>query len=243
MNRRFPRTRTGCVSCRQRKKKCDEVKPQCRACVRNKLKCTWPPHIVRIFGLDPSARAPDGAHTLETRDGDSHYPGTNTALPSTPPASVASMDSSAPSSFANDCIEDSGNYVLSWSPELKAFLSPRRAWILLPESQILLSHYLNNTGPKLAPAPDVPWISWLLPVAYNDDLLMNSILALSGVHLLYKLPNNHEIEHATYRHYSLAVQTLSRVVNDDTTLFEPLVLLRVALTILILFHYEVSLHP
>ncbi|KAI9934817.1 hypothetical protein MW887_000434 [Aspergillus wentii] len=104
---------------------------------------------------------------------------------------------------------------------------------------MLLSHYLEDTAPKLAPAPDTPWVSWILPVAGNDEILMNAILALSGGHLLYKLPDNPDISHATHRHYSSTVQTLYQVLNDGSMLSEPLTLLRVALAILILFHYEV----
>lgn len=36
------RVRTGCFTCRSRKKKCDEVKPVCAGCHRNKLDCRWP---------------------------------------------------------------------------------------------------------------------------------------------------------------------------------------------------------
>ncbi|KAJ0161877.1 hypothetical protein CTA2_5451 [Colletotrichum tanaceti] len=36
------RVRTGCLTCRGRKKKCDETKPRCRGCERNKLDCRWP---------------------------------------------------------------------------------------------------------------------------------------------------------------------------------------------------------
>ncbi|EGU84579.1 hypothetical protein FOXB_04896 [Fusarium oxysporum f. sp. conglutinans Fo5176] len=36
------RTQTGCLKCRKRHKKCDEVKPQCKGCIRNGLECTWP---------------------------------------------------------------------------------------------------------------------------------------------------------------------------------------------------------
>lgn len=41
---RFPktRTRTGCFTCRKRKKKCDEMGPSCSGCARNFLKCVWP---------------------------------------------------------------------------------------------------------------------------------------------------------------------------------------------------------
>ncbi|KZF23777.1 hypothetical protein L228DRAFT_246622 [Xylona heveae TC161] len=35
------RTRTGCLTCRQRRKKCDERKPKCVACTRNRVSCTW----------------------------------------------------------------------------------------------------------------------------------------------------------------------------------------------------------
>lgn len=36
------RVRTGCFTCRSRKKKCDETKPACAGCKRNKLVCKWP---------------------------------------------------------------------------------------------------------------------------------------------------------------------------------------------------------
>lgn len=119
------------------------------------------------------------------------------------------------------------------------FLSSTRAGMLMPQSPMLLSHYLEDTAPKLAPAPDVPWVSWIMPVAYYDDLLMNAILALSGGHLLYKLPDNQEIHGATHRHYSSTVQALYQAFDDKRTLSDPLALVRVSLTILILFHYEV----
>lgn len=37
------RSRTGCFTCRRRKKKCDESSlPKCKNCIANKLECTWP---------------------------------------------------------------------------------------------------------------------------------------------------------------------------------------------------------
>ncbi|KAL2815108.1 hypothetical protein BJX63DRAFT_169493 [Aspergillus granulosus] len=36
------RTRTGCLQCRRRRKKCDEARPRCTACNRNALDCEWP---------------------------------------------------------------------------------------------------------------------------------------------------------------------------------------------------------
>ncbi|KFY50782.1 hypothetical protein V496_09169 [Pseudogymnoascus sp. VKM F-4515 (FW-2607)] len=36
------RSRTGCFTCRSRKKKCNEVRPICSGCRRNDLECRWP---------------------------------------------------------------------------------------------------------------------------------------------------------------------------------------------------------
>ncbi|KAL6399081.1 uncharacterized protein AUP68_17622 [Ilyonectria robusta] len=36
------RSRTGCFTCRRRKKKCDERKPICSGCRQNSLECNWP---------------------------------------------------------------------------------------------------------------------------------------------------------------------------------------------------------
>ncbi|KAM5346433.1 hypothetical protein ACJ41O_009438 [Fusarium nematophilum] len=36
------RSRTGCFTCRRRKKKCTENRPICSGCKRNKLECHWP---------------------------------------------------------------------------------------------------------------------------------------------------------------------------------------------------------
>lgn len=38
-----PRSKTGCLSCRRRKKKCDELRPVCTGCTNNFLTCEWPP--------------------------------------------------------------------------------------------------------------------------------------------------------------------------------------------------------
>ncbi|RBR26623.1 uncharacterized protein FIESC28_00620 [Fusarium coffeatum] len=51
------RSRTGCFTCRKRKKKCDESKPICSGCKRNKLDCIWP---------DPAASAPSNSSSTSS---------------------------------------------------------------------------------------------------------------------------------------------------------------------------------
>jgi hypothetical protein len=232
MSQRYPRTRTGCLTCRQRKKKCDEAKPQCKACQRNKLDCFWPPHIRRRLGFDYEQGPVNDGHcdalvATQERSTDT----------SAGPASTSLAGRVTP--VSPSCTDNAEDKIAIWSWDLNSFLGPVRAGLLLPASNIMLSHYIECTAPKLAPKPDVPFVSWVLPVAYGDDLLMHSILALGGAHLSYRSQGNIDIQQATCRHYSVAVRTLHRISEDEPLLREPLALLRVILTVIILCHYEV----
>ncbi|KAJ5605760.1 fungal-specific transcription factor domain-containing protein [Penicillium lagena] len=232
-SRVFGRVRTGCLTCRHRKKKCDEEKPQCLSCARNKLDCSWPPHITRTFGLDGKQRSYCDQVTSKTSliscDG----------LAEAYSSPVSEAHGTSPETEDKD-EPDIPNDNIVWSRELSTFLSPRRAGMLLPASQVLLSHYIEKTGPLLATAPaqNIPFVSWIMPIAYNDDLLMHSILALSGAHLSFKSQEQTELQQATYQHYCLVLRTLRRISKDEALLEEPLALLRVSLTLVILCHYE-----
>ncbi|KAH7364835.1 hypothetical protein BKA65DRAFT_533358 [Rhexocercosporidium sp. MPI-PUGE-AT-0058] len=57
------RTKTGCLTCRQRRKKCDERKPRCVSCTRNAIDCRW--------GEKPSIRH---SNTSTTSDSTSSPP-------------------------------------------------------------------------------------------------------------------------------------------------------------------------
>ncbi|PYH43800.1 Zn(II)2Cys6 transcription factor [Aspergillus saccharolyticus JOP 1030-1] len=52
MGRSGPRRRTGCLTCRSRKVRCDEIKPTCANCSRLRLQCAYktivPGHIARV---------------------------------------------------------------------------------------------------------------------------------------------------------------------------------------------------
>ncbi|KUJ11394.1 uncharacterized protein LY89DRAFT_243869 [Mollisia scopiformis] len=52
--RRHPKTRAGCVPCKQRRIKCDETTPSCRHCQRRKLTCSF----LRYVPLKPRPHSP-----------------------------------------------------------------------------------------------------------------------------------------------------------------------------------------
>src|SRR5690348_2402553 len=101
MHRVHPRTRTGCLPCRRRKKECDEAKPQRRACTRNKLQAAWPHHIVRIFGLDAEqTQGLDDLHTRESLGRTIEVQSRINTPPPIPPASPTTQDPNATSEDA-----------------------------------------------------------------------------------------------------------------------------------------------
>lgn len=54
------KSRTGCATCRRRRKKCDEKRPVCDACLRLTLHCSW-----SRDGSDRDANSPpEGRHAI-----------------------------------------------------------------------------------------------------------------------------------------------------------------------------------
>ncbi|KAH3668250.1 hypothetical protein OGAPHI_002004 [Ogataea philodendri] len=70
------RTRSGCFTCRKRKKKCDERLPVCSGCSRNFLQCCWPENTAKALPKDfkiKAAVSPPETHKEPSPDTD-EYP-------------------------------------------------------------------------------------------------------------------------------------------------------------------------
>lgn len=211
----YPRCKSGCLTCRQRKKKCDEGKPDCSNCLRNRVRCRWP------------------RSTPERDDGESHTP-----------AEVHQQRNPEPGDVEREV-------VATWNKRRVSFLSKERACSLTSVSSILVEHYLTQTACQLVPLPmsHNPFIRLVLPLACSDDLVMHGILALSGSHLGCKQTNPVEIQHATWRHYSVLVRSLRAGMQDiGAVSSDPDKILRLLMVLIILCHLEVcyeehSCHP
>lgn len=58
--RRFaPRSRTGCLTCRTRRKRCDNTQPHCANCTRLNLTCEWQPQRKIVTDLIPKTNSPN----------------------------------------------------------------------------------------------------------------------------------------------------------------------------------------
>lgn len=69
------RVKTGCLTCREKHKKCDEAKPSCGLCVKRKIQCRWPPpkdkitsNSFRIVKIDNDEARKYGTKLLESLD-------------------------------------------------------------------------------------------------------------------------------------------------------------------------------
>ncbi|VEU22748.1 DEKNAAC103806 [Brettanomyces naardenensis] len=73
---RKTRTKTGCFTCRKRKKKCDECYPVCSGCSRNFLCCIWPENksdtLPRDFEITSSTAADLQAQREDDDDADDY---------------------------------------------------------------------------------------------------------------------------------------------------------------------------
>jgi hypothetical protein len=187
------RSRSGCLSCRRRKKKCDETKPICAACLRNALNCVWP-------DTSPLTAAPEVVSTtpqLQTQ--------TFSARP-VPASDAWALTIGARRDLPTVTIPAS----LSNFPLLGSAASGSETWRLL-------DHYLKDTANRLACLQDSenPFLHTILPVALGDELIMNSILALSGVHMMQRLPQlNLEMQSLTWSRYTRALQQLRLALSE-----------------------------
>lgn len=201
------RSRQGCLPCRRRKKKCDEIKPICTACERNCLGCDWP--------ALPLHHEPIKSRSFPSPD---ELGFQFTSMTKSPiglaqiPISLSPLALSRPMSFGL-------------------------------QSQRLLYHYIKDTANSLVCLQDNdnPFLHTIVPAALNDDLLMHAILALSGVHLMQRLPRpNYAVQSSTWFSYTRALKILRVGLSDgfkDDSSVDPA--LRALLVVLIFYILEV----
>ncbi|OAP56147.1 hypothetical protein AYL99_09326 [Fonsecaea erecta] len=258
----YIRTKTGCLTCRLRKKKCDEIRPTCTGCARNFIDCQWPvpPDSdnqgskrtksisggVRRKERQPTSRSTSvgaSTHSTASQRGELTFV-FDRYSPKSPPAQVPSPCATPVVDVEQQDDDDDGDEkpesVILWQPVTASFLSTDRALLLNPSSLLLLQHYLEATSTFLVAKPlsSNPFITLVLPLAYADDLLMHSVLALSGTHLSYKKREDLKIQLATRQHYSLLLRNLRTLFADEASHDDVRRTLRLLLVLVVLCHVE-----
>lgn len=217
-NPRRTRVKTGCLTCRARRKKCDEQKPVCAGCKRNKITCSWvwdgQPRMSNLgirlqariteetgIPLKPSNGRPDRSIRRST-------PSDNEQS-----ASGSSGDNQYKSATAKAI--GSLPFPLALEPRFQELFSTGS--LKHPNSRILFEHYINETANLLSAmrGQKNPFITCVLPFAHTDSMVMDSVLAISGAHLSCKAPGS-DMQLASATHYSLVLRQLQDKLNSLT---------------------------
>lgn len=194
----------GCLSCKLRKKKCDERKPICVACERNHLICSWKAAKGHPSTLTASPVRKSSSPTIEAAKWIRGQQ--NSSMRGCSPSTTASATEYSPSE-----LQETG-LVPSVSVSMPSFWST-----LPPDSRFLLEHYIHKTG-VLSTAHIrnfAPFVGTLLPVAVSNEVLLQSMLAFSGSHLSqYSTSYNGK---AQYKHLAQSLQGLKLGLTQYAT--------------------------
>lgn len=157
---RRARTRTGCLTCRGRRKRCDERKPTCLACERNKLRCTW-----HKKTPDDSAQELEGAKAMAAARSNSA---------DLPPYARARIFMEV---FKAACAESR----IRTRPELSFQVSKNVHHYI---------GYTADTLATLTPSyQDGLWIKLILREAQTQPFIMDCVHAISSFHCAYLYPD------------------------------------------------------
>ncbi|KAF9888505.1 hypothetical protein FE257_008612 [Aspergillus nanangensis] len=129
---------------------------------------------------------------------------------SSPPSTIAA-ETNIPSTQSEH--SETG---LQWDSTIGSFCILYQTPLVSSSSSLLLQHYLEVTARVLAAKPmnKNPFVTYLLPIAYSDGLVMHSILALSGSHMSLAKPTATEISRSTWQHYAAVVRQLRRELDQ-----------------------------
>ncbi|KAI9733577.1 MAG: hypothetical protein M1834_003179 [Cirrosporium novae-zelandiae] len=103
-------------------------------------------------------------------------------------------------------------------------------------SRFLLQHYVQITAPRISGRvyPENPYITYILPLALSDDKIMQTVLAISGTHLMVHNPS---VEHLMRSHYAVALRSvkheLTKYANGESS-----DVLKLLVTTLLLCQFE-----
>lgn len=182
------RTTTGCLTCRMRRKKCNEGKPMCIGCQRNHLICTWPG---------------DGKKPQEvslSRAKAQNLPMTTDVTISKPRCRACTPDTlAAPPT------------ILTWNTKTIPYPLDLMPGLRQKSDKHFFDHYLNVTALQLAGRayPRNPFLSHLIPVAYQDARVVQCLLALSGAQLCCQ---SNEYEHNARSHYAVSLRSVKHAL-------------------------------
>ncbi|KAL4808467.1 fungal-specific transcription factor domain-containing protein [Aspergillus unguis] len=192
-------TRSGCLTCKRRRKRCDEAKPNCNSCSRLGIACEgygsmWAAPLgpsAQVFRLEGPAKRRRTSLSPAS-------PAVSTPLSESPEHTMSvadedSMDLSSPTEQDDSSMSDESAQVPFANDGNQLIPSPAPSRLISHLSN-LDTHYLQyhtEKGSKLLAnleTDENPLRSLIIPRALSSPLLMNALCALSAIHFSNRAP-------------------------------------------------------
>ncbi|KAL5041199.1 hypothetical protein BDW71DRAFT_192228 [Aspergillus fruticulosus] len=185
----MPRS-NGCIPCKLRRKKCDEQKPFCAACIRNVLICAWgdmPEQLAKLSAADVTLRG----RSPQTRPSLANRPRTARICRTSSPSSALQS--------VHELQQQSSIHGLRLShPQLNH-----------NQSAYLYKFFLHKAAQVVSiwDEPSNSFLHVLVPVAMESDMVLHALLAFSGVVCLRNAAHA-TVANAVWEQYAQAVRSL-----------------------------------
>jgi Fungal specific transcription factor domain/Fungal Zn(2)-Cys(6) binuclear cluster domain len=191
------RSRTGCLTCRDRRKKCDEIRPVCTGCRRNFLKCVWRPAHTERAVLNHSTPSVFADAAVSPSTSDWHY-----AIPDVP----LHIDETADLQTVLRRLKALSFDTLLFDPSCLLLVTESKS------SVFLFCHYLDSTGGAMSVVKDSsnPLIRQLVPLSLHSTLVMQAILMISAIHISESRPGWTALAWRYYEQVSDAIEVANR---------------------------------
>lgn len=237
------RTRTGCLVCRGRHKKCDEIRPSCTGCSRNKLSCTWPRRSPTSLERTATTHADSQVSKSKDDSSKSIHSCVNRSGTDLTTNEYYSHQSTRTPVESWRLLDSAGTPFVITYPRL-SFPSPFATSMITCSSNLLLRHYFAKTYRFFAVKPNHtnPFIHLLIPLAFSHEPLLHAIIALSGHHMTGQYSSYQAITQTTWHHYGLALKQVRASAKEVTTIPKEKAMMLLT-TLLILCNVEVSCIP
>lgn len=214
----YPRSKSGCLVCRRQHKKCDERRPVCSRCSAKGRDCQWPVAVQPEADFDKSPPFHDAPSPIQEIPSD---------------LGPRRKEPFSPNTISNDEVglKDMG---------LRLLAPPSCS--LGPVSSMFLAHFVGETSKYMTTVSSErnPFLTHILPLAFSDELILHSLLALGGAHLETKRLSP-EINIWVCRHYGRVIHLLQDIISRKSN--ELIDWLRAFLALLMLYVFEVCLLP
>ncbi|RSL60492.1 hypothetical protein CEP54_006735 [Fusarium duplospermum] len=195
------RTKTGCLTCRQRRKKCDENSPVCGNCASVARECQWPSSKDMI----------DRRHISHDR---SRYRESRSKSPHQQSPKQLGLEPVRAESPGSPCSSVHSDVSVCFHSEVAISHS-----IISRDLETCLSHHFANKYysllllPSSHPGFHDGWLAEIKQLMVNHKSLYYSVLALAASHI-YLIDGSWCMHDLTLRYYSYALTELAQLVAN-----------------------------